>query len=53
MAYSTVEDQEKVLLLRKWVIVNITYNFLDLGTSRLIKVRSEIIIAVLLKIQVF
>ena len=38
---------------RKWVNVNTTYKFLDEGTSHLIKVRSEILTAVFLKIQVF
>jgi len=52
-AYSVTEDQKWFFLLRKWVIINTTYKFLGLETSHLINVRWDIIIAVLLKVQVF
>jgi len=53
MAYNVAEDERWFFLLRKWVNVNTICMFLDLQTRHLIKVRSEIIIAVLLKVQVF
>jgi hypothetical protein len=47
MAYNVEEDQKWVFLLRKWVYISrLTHNTLH-------EMRSEVLIAVLLKVHVF